>query len=59
MAESALHPMISDILEDGVERLLLQNRLLAIVAAYERAQADPKSRIPSYLEAAIEAAKLA
>lgn len=53
----ALNPLISDILQDAVDRMLLQNRLRAVLAAYERAQKDPNVKIPTYMVAALEAAK--
>lgn len=54
---NALNPLMREILEDGAERLLLENRLRAIVIAYERAKMDPNTKMPSYLMAALEAAR--
>ena len=54
---NALNPIFADMLNDAADRLLAENRLRAILAAYERAQKDPQVKIPTYLVAALEAAK--
>lgn len=48
---------IREILDAAVDKLLTENRLRAILAAYERAKSDPQTKLPSYFMAALEAAR--
>lgn len=57
MANDHLEPLMAAIIEDGVSRMLLEGRLSAILAAYERATHDDGAKLPTYLVAALEAAK--
>lgn len=54
---NALHPLFAQILSRVAEPPSPGDRLRAILAAYERAKTDPHAKLPSYLMAALEAAK--
>ena len=53
----ALHPLMAAIIEDGIAQLAMRQRLDAILGAYERAKADPETKLPTYFMAVLEAAK--
>lgn len=57
MANDHLAPIMAAIIEDGTTRMLLEGRMRAILAAYERATHDEEAKLPTYLVAALEAAK--
>ena len=56
MRNDHVQHLMGGILNDAVDRMLAENRLRAILSAYERAKLDPQTKIPSYFMAALEAA---
>lgn len=56
MHNDHVQELMAGILNDAADRMLAENRLRAILAAYERAKLDPQTKLPSYLMAALEAA---